>query len=529
MTAVHGWPVAARLVLRRERWALPIWSAAFVAVAAGSAASVLALYATPAAWADSVAAVNATPSLLALYGPVYDATGPGALALWKPAGSGALLLGVLTAITVLRHTRSDEEVGRSELLGATSIGRAAPLVAAVLVTWAASIVLGAATAAALWTTGLPAAGSVAFGAAWAGCGIVFAGVGGLAAQFARSRRAAGGLVALALAAAFALRAVGDATGPSPLSWISPLGWVQQVRAFAGERWWVLLLPVALGAALLATSTVVAAGRDLGAGLVPDRPGPSEAGTGLRGPFTLAWRLQRATLLAWTVGFALAGALLGGLASDIGGILGGDTMREIVQRLGGDRALTDAFLAADMAVLGILAAAYALQTVARLHAEESGGLAEPLLAAGVGRTRWASAQLLTAGAGATLLLLAAGVGAGIARGAQTGDPAGEVARLSGAALAQLPAVFVVAAVALLVYGVAPRWTSAAWVVFAGFLVLAELGPFLRLSSWALDLSPFTHLPRLPGPLASPAPLLWLVVVAAALAAAGLGAFRRRDLN
>jgi ABC-2 type transport system permease protein len=41
-----------------------------------------------------------------------------------------------------------------------------------------------------------------------------------------------------------VRAIGDA-GPHWLSWLSPLGWMQQLRPFADERWWVLLLAVAL--------------------------------------------------------------------------------------------------------------------------------------------------------------------------------------------------------------------------------------------------------------------------------------------
>jgi ABC-2 type transport system permease protein len=43
------------------------------------------------------------------------------------------------------------------------------------------------------------------------------------------------------------------------------------------------------------------------------------------------------------------------------------------------------------------------------------------------------------------------------------------------------------------------------------------------------SPFTHLPRLPAAEFTATPLAWLAVLAVALAAAGLAAFRRRDLS
>jgi hypothetical protein len=45
---------------------------------------------------------------------------------------------------------------------------------------------------------------------------------------------------------------------------------------------------------------------------------------------------------------------------------------------------------------------------------------------------------------------------------------------------------------------------------------------------MDVSPFTHVPRLPAGAVSATPLLWLTAVALALTAAGLAGFRRRDL-
>ena len=44
---------------------------------------------------------------------------------------------------------------------------------------------------------------------------------------------------------FVLRAVGDTTEASWLSWLSPFGWNTQLRAYGDTRWWVLLLYVAL--------------------------------------------------------------------------------------------------------------------------------------------------------------------------------------------------------------------------------------------------------------------------------------------
>lgn len=61
-----------------------------------------------------------------------------------------------------------------------------------------------------------------------------------------------------------------------------------------------------------------------------------------------------------------------------------------------------------------------------------------------------------------------------------------------------------------------------------MVLAEIGPLLDLSHWVMDLSPFAHVPKLPGTAFSVLPELLLTLLAVGLVAAGLVAFRRRDL-
>jgi ABC-2 type transport system permease protein len=518
-----------RLALRRDRILLPVWIAAFVAVAAGSAASVVALYPTLGSIGQTGLAINATPSLLALYGPLYDAASVGALAIWKPAGSGAVLLGLLSLFTVIRHSRAEEEAARLELIGSTGVRRGAALTAALAVAAGTALVIGVLTAAALAATGLPVAGSVAFGAAWAGCGFAFAGVGAVAAQLTRSARTARGLGLAVLAVAFGLRAAGDASGPEWLTWISPLGWVQLVRAYAGERWWVLALPALLAGVLAVLAHRLDAARDLDAGVLAERPGPA-TGPGLAGPVALAWRLQRRGLVAWAVGFALLGALLGNLASGVGGLLDSPAMQDAVRALGGRQALSDAFLAADMAVLGLVAAAYALQAVLRLPVEERAGHAEAVLSGSVDRLRWAAGPVLVSAAGASGLMLLAGTAAGVANGVHTGDVGGEALRLAGAALAQLPAVAVVAALGIALYGLLPRAAlPTSWGLLAGFVLVAELGPFLRLPQWVLDLSPFTHLPHVPGPAFSAVPLLVLGAVAAGLSALGLAGLRHRDVG
>ena len=97
----------------------------------------------------------------------------------------------------------------------------------------------------------------------------------ITAQLTESARLAKGLAGAVLGLAFVLRAAGDAgaTTGVPLTWLSPLGWAENVRPFADERWWMLLLFVAASRPG-AVAYALAGRRDLGMSFLPARPGPA---------------------------------------------------------------------------------------------------------------------------------------------------------------------------------------------------------------------------------------------------------------
>jgi ABC-2 type transport system permease protein len=132
-------------------------------------------------------------------------------------------------------------------------------------------------------------------------------------------------------------------------------------------------------------------------------------------------------------------------------------------------------------------------------------------------------------GSVVLLVLAGFSAGLVHGLRVHDVGHQLPRVLGAALVQLPAAFVLAGVALLLFGLAPRLAVASWGVLGAFLLLGQLGPVLKLAQWAMDISPFTHVPKAPGSAVVATPLLALSAVAMLLAAAGLAGFRERDIG
>ncbi|WP_374207230.1 ABC transporter permease [Streptomyces sp. APSN-46.1] len=506
---------------------MPVWILVVSMTVLSLPGSLESVYGTPAERARLLATMTTNGSLRALYGPVFGDS-IGALTAWRGGLFAGLLAGIMSLVIVVRHTREEEESGRQELLSAAMVGRRAPLTAALLTALTANALV-----ALLVTTGLAGrgtGGALALGLGIGATGMLFAALAALAAQLTESARLAKGLTGAFIGAAFVLRAAGDAgtpDGASALTWISPLGWLEHVRAFAAERWWVLALFAAAVTAQAAAAYALAARRDVGMSFLPARPGPAQGRLGSAG--ALAWRLQRGSLTGWSLGFLVAGVVFGGMTDGATELVGdNEKTREIIERMGGQGGqggLADAFLATMAGMFGLVAALYIVSAVLRLSGEESEQRAEPLLANAVGRLRWAGGHLAVAYGGSALILLLAGLGLGAGHGGSAAGAAGAV----GATLAQLPAVWVIGALAALLHGAAPRFAPVAWAVAGVSLALGWVGPALELPQAVMDLSPFAHLPKLPGAEAlSWPPAAALTALAAALLAAGLAALRRRDL-
>ena len=510
-----------RFALRRNRSMIPLWVAINALMVLSMPGTLKGLYGTAAQRADLADQMATNSSLRAMVGPVFGES-LGALTAWRIGVYAALLAAVMSLLVVVRHTRDEEESGRQELISSAMVGRRAPLTAALLTAAVANAVLALVITGGL--AGQGATGALALGLGIAGVGMVFATMAAIAAQLTESARLARGLTSAVLGAAFVLRAAGDAgssDGSSVLTWLSPIGWLENERPYAGERWWVLLLFAAAVLVQGVLAYTLAGRRDIGMSFLPTRPGPATGRLGSAG--ALAWRLQRGGVLGWSVGFFLAGVVYGGMTDGATDLVGdNDKAREIFQRMGGQSGLTDTFLAAMVGIMGLVAALYIVASVLRLNGEETSGRAEPVLANAVGRLRWAGGHLVIAFGGAALIMILSGLGFAVGYGKEIGP-------ILGACLVQLPAIWVIGGLAVLLYGVLPQGAAAAWGVAGAALLIGWVGPALDLPQAVLDISPFGHLPKLPGGEMDWPPVLLLTALAAVLVAAGLTGLRRRDLS
>lgn len=523
-----------RFMVRRDRIRFPAWVVGMTLMLAYFA-NALGLVLDEEALA-SLASLAANPVMTLIGGPGYgfdDITvGRFLVGLY-----GAYLMigaAVMSITTVSRHTRVEEQTGRAELVRANVVGRHAQLAAAVILVVLMNVLMSALMAVSFYVS--PAdpgsfSSSLLFACSIGAVGLVFAGVAAVTAQLSPFARAASGMAGAVLAVSFVVRGLGDMSAVQGgdldwLSWLSPFGWSQQTAPLTLDRWWPLAISLAAMLLLIAAGFALQSRRDLAAGIMPDRLGPAVAPASLRGPLTLAFRLQRSGLAWWSFALLTGGIVFGAFVQPMAENAAG-MPQELLAVFGGAEGMVDGYLGFMGIYFAIMVAVYAILSVQALRGEEQGVRTEPVLAAAVSRHGWLLSWVTVTGLGVLWLLILAGIGEGLGAALSTGDW-----HLFGPVLlghvVHTPAIWVLLGLAVALYGLVPRLTGLTWVVFVYGTVLSMFGDMLDLDDAVLDTSVFRHVGQHPAEDISWAAVGLLTLIAAILVAVGAACFRRRDL-
>ncbi|HEY3682414.1 MAG TPA: hypothetical protein VGL93_05220 [Streptosporangiaceae bacterium] len=515
-----------RLGLRQVRLRLVLWPLGGLVLALGGISGYQQLYPTAAQRAALVRTAD-VPALRTIYGVPHDLTTNGAFTFWRYGTIIAVLVGLFALLTVVKLTRAEEESGRRELVWAAPLARTAPLAAGVAVATVGCLLTGLLTM--LGMLSADGAGAVVFGAGVAAVGLVFVGVGAIAAQVASTARAAAGLAGAVLAVAYGLRAAADGSADRAwMSWLTPIGWFQRIRAYDQNAWTPVALLVAAAVVLVAVALAAERNRDMLAGLLGVRPGPPRS-RWLTTPEALAARLQWGTAVAWIVVLAVVGGAFGGMSGDFGAVLqeSGQQMNQMFARIGGSNDLSMAFLGAIFSLVDAAVAATAALCVLTARREEAALRAEPVMARGVGRVRWLGSHLLV-GLAAAVLTAAVG-GATMAATAGASGVSG-VPRIFLSGLNALPVTLLFAGLAVFAIAVVPRQANTLTIGVLGAAILLSLfGAVLNVPDGVLQISPFHHVALMPAADFDIGSSAVLAAIGVVLAAVGLFVFARRDVT
>lgn len=514
-----------RTFLRRDRWMLMWWIAGGALLYYVQAPSADGLYTTQAEFDRAAASMADNAAFIAMVGPARALNTIGGQVAWQAMAFGAIVAGLMSMYIIGRHTRAEEESGRDELVRAAAVGRYAPIVAAAFVAAAANVLMGALVTVSLLAYGLDPEGCWSIGVALALTGLTFTGVALVAAQLTDGTRSMYGITGAAIAVAYALRAVGD-VGENGLSWLSPIGWGQAMRPFSGERWWPALILVAAAVVLVACALSLFGRRDVGAGLWPSRPGPARAGARLQGSLGLAWRLQRGSIIGWTVGILLLGVSYGSIGDDVESLMGdSDFSKDLLQAGGVD--LTAAFYAFAIVMIAIIASGFTISSALRPLGEEEDGRVETVLATGLPRTVWLLGHVTMTVLGSVAVLEAGGLGLGLGFAMVTGDGSA-IGRYLVATLPYIAPMLLLGALARMLHGLLPQRGFLAWIALAFCAVVMFFGELLRFPGWLRGISPFDELALTPSEDVAWLPVLVVAALALAVSVIGQVGFRRRDV-
>lgn len=525
-SALQGTGLLIRQALVRDRILAPTWIAVLAGTCYASAAATASLYPTAADRIGAATGLNASPAIVALYGPILDVHSLGELAMTKMTVLYAVFVAAMCIVLVRRHTRTEEESGRTELIRATAVGRLAPMAAAIAVGAAASVAVGLLAAAANLAAGLPATGSVLFGVSWIGIGWVAVGVTVCACQLSPSSRTCAEIAAAVIGAFYLLRALGDGSSNTWLSWLSPFGWSTQLSAWSAPRHWVLLLFVLLASSFVIVAVGLNARRDLGSGLFPTRSGPSSGGPYLGNVFALTLRLNTPSLVSWTAATAILAGLFGAIVPQVDDLLNSPAARAALERLGGVGELQDTVFTAVISMMAVVLTAFGVSVINHSSADERDGRTDQVLATATSRGTAFSATASIALVGSLWLLAVTGVALVLGYLVAGGSAS---PRLVAATLAQAPAVWLVIALTLLAWACRNSWSMAGWIMLTAFVSLGQFGELLDLPAWLIDLSPYSHASMMPVQSFDPNSAAILTLLAALVIGAASWRYRHRDIG
>jgi ABC-2 type transport system permease protein len=509
-----------RLALRRDRLRLGIWVAVLTMMMVYAPNAIELAYPEE---AQRLARVNLlkTPAGMILGGPMFGVkeTDLGVMMANELMLTLIIAASILAILTVIRHTRAEEESGAAELVSSSVVGRHARTAAALILVGGVNAVLTVTMTIAMAAGGFGVVDTAAMCLGVTGVSTVFGAVAAVTAQLWRQARAASGAAMGALALAALVRGAGDVidNSGSALSWFSPIAWAQQMRAFVDLRWWPFVLLVVLAVALMALAFVLEGRRQYDDGVIPST-GEHPNARPIRNVFGLHLVLQRGQTIGWSVGLFLAGLTFGSMTKSL---LDAAKENELLQRVLTQQG-TDGVYTTMTQFLAAAATAYVVGAVVRVHSDEQSGLGEAVLAGAVSRWRWLFTAVAAAIAGSVVLMFLAGLGNGLGAGLTIGEPA-TIWRLTLAALAYVPALAAVAGVAALAVALRLPWIG--WLAVTFVVVALYLGALLRLPQWLLDTSPVGQT-KAPSEYSAVA-LIVLVVAAVALTLVAGGIYRRRD--
>ena len=526
------------LILRRDRFKLPVWIASVSLSLLAMVPLLKDVYGDAASLESVHQSFSANPAGLFLTGPM-DAATFGAFMTIETVLWWGLAIAFMNTLFVVRHTRQNEEMGAQELILSGRTHRATGLVATLIVAFFANVLLALLMGVGLnlMNSSFSGADLWLYGAAFGIFGMVWATVAAIVAQLVESARTANGILASLIGATFLLRGIGDfmgnlnSHGAVDAAWpslLSPFGWMQSARALTFPEWSSVLLPILFVVAALPVAFILLNHRDIGAGIIPSRRGRARASWLLRTLTGVTWKLQKNIFTGWLIGVVVMAVTVGSLVPMMGSVYEeSEQMQQMIIAMGGKGEIVPSFLAAMLSIMVLMSLAYVLQALGKARYEETAGHLENLLSTRVSRLRWLGLHGGVAIVGGIILPVVASITMAVCVNAAS-DVTVNVNEYALAGLTYAPVVLFFAGLYVLLLGMWSRGAGLVTWVYFGFVLFALwIAPLLQLEDWMMNMSVMSYLPAVPVEPIAWTPVIVLSGISIALLCIGFISFSARD--
>ena len=520
-----------KFILRRERVSLIIWILCLSGLIIYMPFIYEGLYATVAERYAAMLLMQ-NPAVVAIVGPSMADASLGALFTQEVLVVSLVSIAIMNILLVNKHTRTDEELGRLELIRSFPVSSTSILHAVFIVVIIANVILGGLIALGLALGGVESitvGGSILFGAIITTAGLLFATITAIFAQLFSTAKASSSYAFMTLLVMYLVRAVGD-VAENFLSYISPLGLLSRTAVFVDNLWWPIVVVLVQIFIIGGSSIYLNSNRDLGMGLIPAKLGPRKAAQSLLSLNGLAWRLQRGSMIVWLIGSFVIGLAYGAIIGVVETYIGDNEMVQAILATAGDSdaSMTDQFIPFLIVFLVIMLLIPLVGVILKLAGEEKRHLSEQILARAVARRSLLISYWLISMIASVLLFAAGAFGFWLGGLTSLEDPIALRVLLS-AISSYLPAAWILIGLAVLLIGWLPKFISLATLMIGFTFFIVFFGELLELPQFVIDLSPLTHVPNLPIEDASVATFFIMSMIAALMMIVGFIGYCKRDMN
>jgi ABC-2 type transport system permease protein len=537
MTQVKGFCLYSKFIFRRERITSLIWIAGMVLMNTVVALAFTRLFETDESIQQMVSTLS-SPAMQAIVGPIYGPA-PSVDNIMIVFAQEMLVFMMITSVImniffINRHTRTDEELGRIEMIRSLPVGKLTVSVSALVFAFGLNAFISLLMAfGLLWANiaGTTVMGVFVYSFAIGIAGFLFACITLLTAQIFQDARSASTWAFMLLGVFYVVRAYADMSQNMIFNYISPLGLGLHVHAFHADRIWPLVILLIQSAIIAAAALLICSKRDLGEGIVPAKKGRKNASVFLQSPLGLAWRLTKNSIIVWIISMFCMGATYGAVLGDISGFVeNNDMFSQLIT--GGETGLTekmmvDSFVGFMYIIMALLATVPVISIAGKIHSEEKRGRLEGIFARSVSRGSMYGSYILISVVGSGVFMICGSLGIYAAAGDLT-----KMSDLIWAAAAYVPSLLVIMGIIVLLAGLLPKLTALVWGVFAYSFIAVYFGRILNLPELMVKITPYGIVPQYTDIVNQEfdfMPFVILTAIAIVLTVSGIFAFSRRDIK